>query len=113
MQDDVASATRQSAQRGSGRVAQGGEPTDDLADNPTSSAYLKITTVGPTTVEARGTVPLICVSGILGAVAIAYIAAAYGPRGELIWFLGLAAIELVLAGLVILRVTRNDRRSPD
>lgn len=79
-------------------------------DDPTAHAYLKITTLGPTTVEARGTVPLICVAGIFGAVAIAYIGA-QGPAGALQWFLGLAAAELALVGLVIFRVTRRAGRA--
>jgi len=79
------------------------------AEDPSSSAYLKISTLGSTTVEARGTVPLICVAGILGAVVTAYIAA-HAPEHDLSWFLGLAAAELALAGAVIFRITRRGRR---
>jgi hypothetical protein len=49
------------------------------------------------------------VAGILGAVATAYIAAAYAPGRDLALFLGLAAAELALAGTVILRVTRRSK----
>ena len=116
MQDHT-QAPNPGAGRPSGRPAPSGTPLDDLADDPTSSAYLKITTLGPTTVEAHGTVPLICVTGILGAVVIAYIAAADAPADDLIWFLGLAVIDLLLTGLVILRLTRirhtpHDERPP-
>jgi hypothetical protein len=84
------------------------EPTraNSPTEDPTSSAYLKVTTLGPTTVEARGTVPLIFVAGILGAVVTVYFAAHASAR-DLVWFLGLAGGQLALAGAVIFRVTRR------
>lgn len=88
------------------------QPPDDGVDAPTEAAYLKLTTIGSTTVEVRGTVPLICVASILGAVAVAYIGANYAPAADMAWFLGLAAIVLTLSGLVVLRITRRPARKP-
>ena len=78
-------------------------------DDPTAHASLEII-LGPTSVKARGTVPVICIAGIFGAVATAWVGA-YGSASDLIWFIGLAAGELALAGLVIFRLTRRPGRT--
>lgn len=76
---------------------------------PTEHANLKIKTLG-TKVEVRGTVPLmVCVAGIIGAIATEYIAA-YSHTADLGWFLGLAAGHLALAGVVIFRLTSRGRK---
>lgn len=77
--------------------------------DPTEHAALKIKTFG-TKVEARGTVPLmICVAGIIGAIATEYIAV-QSHTADLGWFLGLAVAHLALAGVVIFRLTPRSRK---
>jgi hypothetical protein len=60
-------------------------------------------------VEAQGTVPLICVIGVLGAVATAYVAATRASGHGVVLLVALAAAELVLAATVIFRITRRSR----
>jgi hypothetical protein len=97
-------------------------PGNGGLEAPTSSAHLKVS-LGPAKVIAHGIVPVTetrmfittlgmtvtGVTGIVGAVITAYVAAVYAPPDALGWFMGLALAELGLALAVVLRIARRDR----
>jgi hypothetical protein len=95
------------------------EPPEQVAldqpegvSDPTSAAFLKITIIGNTSVEARGQVPMtaaVGIGGIFSAVVTSYLSV-LAPSRALLWFLGLAAAELAVAILTIIRIPKADRK---
>lgn len=91
----------------------------DYAD-PSASAHMVIKSV-PVTVEARGSVPAsdapavfatlgitaVGMTGIMGALMTAYVAAEHAPANVLPWFVGLALAQLSVAVTVIIRISRR------
>ncbi|HET6187465.1 MAG TPA: hypothetical protein VFE59_10740 [Trebonia sp.] len=88
--------------------------------DPSASAHMVIKSV-PVTVEATGSVPAsdapavfatlgitaVGMTGIMGALMTAYVAAGHAPASVLPWFVGLALGQLALALAVIIRIGRR------